>query len=126
MRSQTKCSTLMSRKAHLYHWKYMDEIQPLDLMGLQAVRALHFGQNRHDFLCECSAMRNTRSIYISYTGPETSLTENTVMLGTTYIFCPIVEFSWNSRSTSMSKLHVVMHHVIPPTTYYNIWFREVD
>lgn len=29
----------------------------------------------------------------------------------------MVEFSWNSRSTSMSKLHVVMHQVIPPTTW---------
>ena len=33
-----------------------------------------------------------------------------------YIFWPIVEFSWKSRSTSRSKLHVEMHHVIPPTT----------
>uniref|UniRef100_A0A0E9RAA2 Uncharacterized protein n=1 Tax=Anguilla anguilla TaxID=7936 RepID=A0A0E9RAA2_ANGAN len=28
----------------------------------------------------------------------------------------MVEFSWNSRSTSMSKLHVVIHQVMPPTT----------
>lgn len=35
---------------------------------------------------------------------------------TTYIFWPIVEFSWKSKSTSMSKLQVVMHQVIPPTT----------
>lgn len=34
----------------------------------------------------------------------------------TYIFWPMVEFSWKSRSTSMSKLQVVMHQVIPPTT----------
>ncbi len=35
----------------------------------------------------------------------------------TYIFWPMVEFSWKRRSTSMSKLHVVMHQVIPPTTW---------
>jgi hypothetical protein len=34
----------------------------------------------------------------------------------TYIFWPIVEFSWKSKSTSTSKLHVVIHQVIPPTT----------
>jgi len=29
----------------------------------------------------------------------------------------MVEFSWNSRSTSMSKSQTEIHHVIPPTTW---------
>ena len=33
----------------------------------------------------------------------------------------MVEFSWNSRSTSTSKLQVVMHQVMPPTTWRVIW-----
>lgn len=33
-----------------------------------------------------------------------------------YIFWPMVRFSWKSKSTSMSTLHVSMHHTIPPTT----------
>lgn len=99
----------------------MDEIQPLDLMGLQAMRALHFGQNRDNLLCESSAKIYTKSSNISYTGPATSLTVNKTMLYVSYLH---VEFSWNSRSTSMSKLNVVMHHVIPPTTYKKTWFRE--
>jgi len=28
----------------------------------------------------------------------------------------MVEFSWNSRSTSISKSQTEIHHVIPPTT----------
>jgi hypothetical protein len=34
-----------------------------------------------------------------------------------YIFWPIVEFSWNSKSTSKSMSQDVIHHVIPPTTF---------
>jgi hypothetical protein len=34
-----------------------------------------------------------------------------------HIFLPIVEFSWNSKSTSRSISQDVMHHVIPPTTF---------
>lgn len=43
----------------------------------------------------------------------------------THIFCPIVEFSWKRRSTSMSKLQVVMHQVIPPTTCRGELWAEV-
>ncbi len=34
-----------------------------------------------------------------------------------YIFCPIVEFSWNNKSTSTSNAHIWIHHVIPPTIW---------
>lgn len=34
-----------------------------------------------------------------------------------YIFCPMVEFSWKSRSASTSTLLAVMHQVMPPTTW---------
>ena len=43
--------------------------------------------------------------------------EEKTSVGVSYIFCPMVEFSWKSRSMSMSTLQVVIHHVIPPTTY---------
>ena len=42
---------------------------------------------------------------------------HTSLVWCTNIFCPIVEFSWKRRSTSTSKLQVVMHQVIPPTTW---------
>ena len=29
----------------------------------------------------------------------------------------MVEFSWKSKSTSMSKSQTEIHHVIPPTTF---------
>lgn len=77
--------TLMSRNTHLYHWKYMNEIQPLDLMRLLAMRALHFGQNKHNLLCGSAAKRYTSSSNISYTGPATSLTVNKIMLYVSYL-----------------------------------------
>ena len=42
---------------YLNHWENVDEIQALDLMGLQAVRTLHLGQNRNYVLCESASDR---------------------------------------------------------------------
>lgn len=98
----------------------MDEIQALDLMRLQTMGTLHLGKHRHDFLCQSSAGREEEdeeaSPFHQSTEVKTVRTPNQDWAPVAYIFCPMVEFSWKSRSTSTSTLQVVTHQVIPPTT----------
>lgn len=43
--------------SHLDHWENVDKIQALDLMRLQAVRALHLWKHGHDFLGQSSVKK---------------------------------------------------------------------
>lgn len=85
---------------YLNHRINVNEIQTLNLVGFQAVWAFHFLQSRDNFFSQSTAML----VYLNESWSAD-------------IFCLMVEFSWNKRSTSTSTLLAVKHHVIPPTTW---------
>lgn len=47
----------MRQLSHLDHWENVDKIQALDLVGLQAMRTLHFWKHGHNFLRQSSAKK---------------------------------------------------------------------
>lgn len=55
----------VSELSHLNHWENVDEIQPLDLMRLQAMRTLHLREHRHYFLRQSSAKTKQSALHSS-------------------------------------------------------------
>lgn len=81
-------------------------------MGLNSMRTLHFLQNFHDFLREASAKRFEVRCWLTSTYHTATVRA--------HIFCPMLEFSWNNKSISMSTLQPCMHQHMPPTTWKDI------
>lgn len=80
-------------------------------MGLQTMWTLHTRKNCHYLLCQSSV--GGVCVWLEC--------GKWVWLVMAYIFCPMVEFSWKSRSTSTSKLASCRHQVIPPTICSKVW-----
>ena len=123
---------------NLHNWINVDEIKSLDLMGFYPMWTFHLWQHSYNSLSEgtiiaiiytknspiCSSDADIECNIVNTYEILYSTIKIPASTDSTHIFCPMVEFSWKRRSTSMSMLQVVIHHVIPPTTYNGSPYRH--